>query len=100
MLALAAFTLIALQVQPPRLRTVLSNNSAVLVEPMANEKTISIQLWAASRGVEERPETHGLRHLLEHVLALGPNRDLDQRLETVGGELFARTFRDGTQIEV
>jgi hypothetical protein len=101
MLPLAiAFTLLTAQGQPPRLRTVLPNNSAILVEPMPNEKTISIQLWAASRGVEERPETHGLRHLMEHIMALGPNRDVDQRLETVGGTLRARTFRDATQIEI
>ncbi len=101
MLPLAvAVALFTTQGQPPRLRTVLPNNSTILVEPMPNEKTISIQLWAASRGVEERPEIHGLRHLMEHIIALGPNRDIDQRLETVGGTLSARTFRDATQIEI
>lgn len=101
MLSLAvAYTLFNAQVDPPRLRTLLPNGSAILVEPMPKEKVVSVQLWASARGVEERPETHGIRHLLEHVLALGRNRDLDQRLETVGGFLRARTFRDATQIEV
>lgn len=101
MLSLAvAFTLRAAQIDPPRLRTLLPNGSAILVEPLPKERTVSVQLWASARGVEERAETHGLRHLLEHVLALGPRRDLDQRLETVGGFLRARTFRDATQIEV
>jgi hypothetical protein len=91
--------LLAGQGQPPRLRTVLPNGAAILVEPMPS-RSVSIQLWASSRGVEERPETHGLRHLLEHVLALGPDRDLDRRLESKGGFLRARTFRDATQVEI
>jgi hypothetical protein len=94
------FSLFVTQIQPPRLRTVLPNRATILVEPVANAHVISIQLWASSRGVEERTETHGLRHLLEHIMALGPNRDLDYRLESVGGSLRAKTFRDATQIEV
>jgi len=88
------------QVQPPRLRTILPNRATILVEPVSNAKIVSVQLWASARGVEERTETHGLRHLLEHIIALGPGRDLDSRLETMGGSLRARTFRDATQIEV
>src|SRR5437763_1308721 len=94
----AGLSLLSSQVQPPRLRTVLPNQATILVEPVANAHMISLQLWASSRGVEERAETHGLRHLLEHILALGPKRDIDQRLESVGGSLRAKTFRDATQI--
>ena len=95
-----SLSLMKAQQQPPRLRTILPNQSAILVEPVSNAHLISLQLWAASRGVEERPETHGLRHLLEHILALGPKRDLDSRLERIGGSIRARTYRDATQIEV
>ena len=101
MLSLAlGFALLTRQGQPPRLRTVLPNRAVILVEPVAHAHIISLNLWAASKGVEERPETHGLRHLMEHIIALGPKRDIDLRLETVGGSLRAATYRDGTQIEV
>ena len=92
--------LISAQVQPPRLRTILPNAATIIVEPMSNARVISVQLWASAKGVEERPETHGLRHLMEHIIALGPNRDLDRRLEMQGGVIRARTYRDATQIEV
>lgn len=95
-----ALALIGGQVQPPRLRTILPNQATILVEPVANSRIVSIQLWASARGIEERSETHGLRHLLEHIIALGPRRDLDRRLEVVGGSIRARTYRDATQIEV
>lgn len=88
------------QGEPPRLRTILPNQSTILIEPVPHSHIISLQLWAAAKGVGERAETHGLRHLMEHIIALGPKRDLDERLESVGGTLTARTYRDATQIEV
>jgi hypothetical protein len=101
MIAVAlGLSLLTSQTQPDRLRTILPNESVILVEPVANSRIISLQLWASARGVEERSETHGLRHLLEHILVLGPKRDLDYRLESVGGSIRARTYRDATQIEV
>lgn len=99
MFALVAALPLLIQGQPARLRTVLPNHAAVLVEPMPSP-TISLQLWSASKGVDERLETHGLRHLMEHILALGPARDVDRRLETEGGSLVARTYRDATQLEI
>lgn len=71
-----------------------------MVERMAEEPMISVQLWASARNVKESKDTHGWRHLLEHLVARGQKNDIDRRLETVGGYLRARTFRDAMQFEV
>ncbi|MDR3691092.1 MAG: insulinase family protein [Fimbriimonas sp.] len=80
--------------QPARLRTILPNGAAILVENIPGAKSLSVQLFAASRGTEETPISNGLRHLLEHIVAKGPKGDLDRRLETIGGFLTAETSRD------
>lgn len=86
--------------QPPRLRAVLSNGSVVIVERKDDAKSTVVTLTASARGVEESPKRHGWRHLLEHILVKGPNRDVDTRLEARGGFLRARTMRDAMQIDV
>lgn len=78
----------------------LDNGSAVIVQSLPGAKTLSVQLFAAARGVQETPETHGMRHLLEHLIAKGPNRDLDRRIETKGLFLTADTYRDAMQFEI
>ncbi|MFY9233371.1 MAG: insulinase family protein [Fimbriimonadaceae bacterium] len=90
----------SLQQESPRLRTALPNGAIILVERMPEAKTLSVQLFASSRRVPESTSTHGKRHLLEHILALGPKRSLDQRLESNGSFLWARTYRDATQFEI
>jgi predicted Zn-dependent peptidase len=80
--------------QPSRLRTILPNGAAIVVENVPGAKSLSVQLFVSSRGTEETPITNGLRHLLEHIIARGPKGDLDQRLETAGGFLTAETSRD------
>jgi len=100
MLALALSVALLSQEEPPRLRTICRNGAAVIVEQMADEPAISVQLWASSRGVPETPDSHGMRHLLEHLLAPGRTRDLDQKLEAAGGYLRATTYRDAMQFEI
>lgn len=86
--------------ESPRLRTRLGNGAIVLAERMPGAHTLSVQLFASSNRVEETPDTHGRRHLLEHLVAEGPGRKLDQRLESNACVLLARTHRDATQFEV
>ena len=96
MLALFA-CILATQVpleQPPRLRTILPNGAAITVERMPGAKTLSLQMIVSSRGTEETPISNGLRHLLEHLIALGTKGDIDSRLEREGGFLTAETTRD------
>lgn len=85
---------------PPRLRTTFPNGTTVLVERIASAQTVSAQLFVSSQGEEDRPDTHGMRHLLEHFLAEGRKGDLDQRLESAGGFLAAVTSRDAMAFEV
>jgi predicted Zn-dependent peptidase len=86
--------------QPPRLRTILPNGAVILVERMPEARFISVQLFASSRTVKDTPETHGHRHLLEHLVATGKGQDLDRRLETKGMYLRASTLRDAMRFEV
>lgn len=103
MLPLLAVAWAALQVpvdQPPRLRTVLPNGATILVERVPGAKSLVVDLFASSRDSEDRSATHGRRHLLEHLAALGHDGNLDQRLETAGGFLRARTLRECMTFEM
>jgi len=84
----------------PRLRTLLKSGAAIFAEDMANADSVSVQLFASAKGVEETPATHGLRHLLEHLLVKGRDKSLDRRLESKGMFLTADTFRDAMKIEI
>lgn len=55
---------------------------------------MSVQLIASAAGVRESATTHGHRHLLEHILAKGPDKAIDLRLESHGIFLTAETHRD------
>lgn len=83
----------------PRRKWELPNGAIILVEQFPKAKDISVQLWAASRGAEDTPETYGRRHLLEHFVARGDGT-LDAQLESNGLFLTAETFRDATQYEI
>ncbi|MFZ4508057.1 MAG: hypothetical protein ACOYON_10225 [Fimbriimonas sp.] len=98
LLALALLAVPQLPDDPPRLRTILPNGAVILVERMPKAKTISASLWISSRGTEESAETHGLRHMAEHLMAARPG--IDAKLESKGSILLAQTLRDGMQFEV
>lgn len=84
----------------PRLKHVLANGATVLVERFPKAKLASVQLIASSRGCEDAPGRHGWRHLLEHILAKGPQKDLDRKLEAKGLYLTADTTRDCMRLEI
>ncbi|MBI1755977.1 MAG: insulinase family protein [Fimbriimonas ginsengisoli] len=84
----------------PRLRTILPNGVAILVERMPGAPLLSLQLHASSRYAPETKETHGYRHLLEHLVARGVDRRLDERLEAAGAFLTATTDRDEMRFEL
>lgn len=84
---------------PQRLRTLLPNGAAMIVERVPNSPYLSTQLILGAEGARETPATHGLRHLLEHLCARGDGT-LDRRLESQGAFLSARTYRDATVYEV
>ncbi len=98
--ALFALLVAPLQAESPRLRTILSNGTTLLVETMPGAKGVSVQLFAGVRGVRETEATHGHRHLLEHLLLKGKGGNLGYRLESDGIYLLGRTFRDAMQVEL
>lgn len=104
MIALApAFGFILLAAVPqdesPRRRLILENGAIVLAERLPESKALSVQLFAGVRGVSESRETHGWRHLLEHLVLKGADGKLDDRMESQGVFFTGRTYRDAIQVE-
>src|SRR4051812_48412530 len=83
-----------LQEEPPRLRTIFKNGAVLLVENLPQAKYVSVQLFASDKHLPDTPETHGYRHLLEHLALKGPKRDLDLQMERQGVFFLGRTLRD------
>lgn len=85
--------------QPPRLRTILPNGATILVERVPGASRVWTRLFLSARGADETPVTHGLRHLLEHLVATGRDGTLDARLEKEGAFLTPQTLRDATEFD-
>jgi predicted Zn-dependent peptidase len=98
-LLLLAQTAVLIQ-DTPRLKSELSNGAVVLAERVPESKTMAVQLLASCRGVAESRESHGRRHLLEHLIAKGRSGDLDLRLEARGVFLRAETTRDFLRVSI
>lgn len=77
-----------------------SNGSRLFVQRMPNTSLCSVQLVLSADGMAETPSTHGYRHFLEHLMAVGPTADIDRRLESKGLMLQASTTRDATTFRV
>lgn len=80
-------------------RKKLPNGASLVVATMPRAKTVSVQLFAAAKGVQESQETHGWRHLLEHMLVRQDGK-IDRDLETQGCFLQAETHREAMQITI
>lgn len=79
----------------PRIREELPNGTQVLAIRTADSGRAVVSVFASVRGMGDEPGNHGVRHLLEHLLAKGPGKDADARLEAEGVLLTARTTRAG-----
>lgn len=84
------------QQNDPRLRRLLPSGAVAFAEYMPDAKYFCLQLFASSRGAKDTTETHGWRHLLEHLITKGPDKGLEARLEAQGIFLTAETQRDAT----
>lgn len=85
---------------PERLKTALDNGVTILAERQSGAASFAAYLFVAARGEDETPATHGVRHLLEHLLAKGPGGQIDVQLESAGMVLDANTLRDATSFEI
>lgn len=96
---LASFILMG-QDERPRIKEDLANGVKVLVSEEPTPDRAVVVVFASASGVSDTPETQGQRHLLEHIIAKGPNKDADRRLETVGALLNAQTTRAGMYLTI
>lgn len=80
-------------------REVLPNGLGIAVQPMEGLQRVSLTLVASSAGSPDTVETHGRRHLLEHLIAKGAGGRMDRLLEVHGMVLMAYTTRDAMVFE-
>ena len=83
-----------MKIESPLNRTILGNEAVVLTESFPKSPTVSVQLFVSASATPDTPETHGWRHLIEHLAAPGRNRDLDRRIESAGGFLSEIPLRE------
>lgn len=80
--------------------TTLPSGLTVVTERMDHVKTASIQVTFGVGGRDERPDEHGISHLLEHMAFKGTTRrtprGIAEEIEAVGGDLNAATASEST----
>src|SRR5438132_1079027 len=80
--------------------TRLPTGLVVVTAPMPHLETASLGVWVASGSRDERPDEHGISHLLEHMAFKGTTRrtarQIAEEIEAVGGDLNAATSIETT----
>src|SRR5918993_3023889 len=80
--------------------TTLSNGLMVATERMPEIATATLGVWVGAGSRHERPDEHGLCHLIEHMAFKGTERRSARRIaediENVGGEINAATDHEST----
>ncbi len=80
--------------------TNLSSGLAVVTDTMPHLETASLGVWVACGSRDERPDEHGISHLLEHMAFKGTKRrtarQIAEEIEAVGGDLNAATGVEST----
>lgn len=98
--AILSTTILGQTIATPRLLETLPNGSRIWAESMPAAKDCTVILWLSSPEIRETPATHGQRHLLEHLIAKGPDSKLDIALENRGLMLLAETSRDAIHFRI
>ncbi|MFT6671918.1 MAG: putative Zn-dependent peptidase, partial [Afipia broomeae] len=80
--------------------TKLSSGLTVVTDTMAHLETAALGVWTGVGGRDEKPDEHGMSHLLEHMAFKGTTRRTSQQIaeeiEAVGGDLNAATSNETT----
>src|SRR5512139_1880903 len=80
--------------------TRLSSGLSVVTDQMAHLETASLGVWIGSGSRNEKPDEHGISHLLEHMAFKGTKRrtarQIAEAIEAVGGDLNAATSVEST----
>jgi predicted Zn-dependent peptidase len=75
--------------------TRLPTGLVVVTDAMPHLETASLGVWVGSGSRDERPDEHGISHLLEHMAFKGTSRrsarQIAEEIEAVGGDLNAAT---------
>jgi predicted Zn-dependent peptidase len=78
----------------------LSNGLTVATETLPHIESVALGVWVKSGARDERPEEHGLAHLLEHMAFKGTGSrsawKIASEIEDVGGEINAATSVETT----
>lgn len=80
--------------------TKLPSGLTVITDTMAHLETAALGVWTGVGGRDEKPDEHGMSHLLEHMAFKGTTRRTSQQIaeeiEAVGGDLNAATSNETT----
>ena len=80
--------------------TRLPSGLVVITDAMAHLETASLGVWVGAGSRDERPDEHGISHLLEHMAFKGTSRrsarQIAEEIEAVGGDLNAATSAETT----
>ncbi|ACB94371.1 M16 family metallopeptidase [Beijerinckia indica] len=80
--------------------TTLPSGLRIITDAMPHLATASLGVWIGAGSRHERPEEHGLSHLLEHMAFKGTHRrsarEIAEEIESVGGDLNAATSTEQT----
>src|SRR6201997_5176437 len=75
--------------------TRLPTGLLVVTDAMPHLQSASLGVWVGSGSRDERPDEHGISHLLEHMAFKGTSRrtarQIAEEIEAVGGDLNAAT---------
>lgn len=75
--------------------TKLSSGLTVITDDMPHLETAALGVWTGVGGRDEKPNEHGISHLLEHMAFKGTttrsSREIAEEIEAVGGDLNAAT---------
>ena len=80
--------------------TKLASGLTVITDSMPHLETAALGVWAGVGGRDEKPDEHGISHLLEHMAFKGTtrrsSREIVEEIEAVGGDLNAGTSTETT----
>lgn len=80
--------------------TKLPSGLTVITDTMEHLETAALGVWTGVGGRDEKPDEHGMSHLLEHMAFKGTAartaREIAEEIEAVGGDLNAATSTETT----
>ena len=80
--------------------TKLPSGLTVVTDSMPHLESASLGVWVGSGSRDEKPDEHGISHLLEHMAFKGTERrnarEIAEAIEAVGGDLNAGTSVETT----